>query len=156
MKQIEVNVGKTKVVATYKPLFRQMVEIELINPYMGLKLELAKDGDEYNLFDEVQSEQFVRESLILIVKQIENVIRYRSIYQDLNEEYKQITDIMWSVLQTMDMSSRDKFKYHCELQNRVRDEIFNQLRTMIPEINKDKQAEFLIYPYQLSKILSVI
>lgn len=56
----------------------------------------------------------------------------------------------------MDMSSRDKFKYHCELQNRVREEINTQLRTMIAEINEDNKAEFLIYPYQLSKILSVI
>lgn len=51
---------------------------------------------------------------------------------------------------------RDKFKYHCELQNRVREEIFEQLITMIAEINEDNKAEFLIYPYQLSKILSVI
>ena len=156
MKQIEVNVGKTKVVATYKPLFRQMVEIELIAPYEGLNLEFAKDDDECNLFDEVQAEGFVKELLILIVKQIENVIRYRSIYQDLNEEYNKITDIMWSVLQAMDMSERDKFKYHCELQNRVREEIKTQLKTKITQINEDNQAEFLIYPYQLSKILSVI
>ncbi|MBD5353045.1 MAG: hypothetical protein HDR86_09515 [Bacteroides sp.] len=156
MKQIEVNVGKTKVVATYKPLFRHAVEVELIAPYEGLKLEFAKDDDECNLFDEAQAEEFVRESLLLIMKQIENVIQYRSVYTKLNDEYKKITDIMWAVIKQLDMSSRDKFKYHCELQNRVRYEIFNQLRTMIPEINKDKQAEFLICPYQLSKILSVI
>lgn len=156
MKQIEVNVSKTKVLATYKPVFRQMVEIELINPYKGLKLEFAKEDDECNLFDESQAELFVKESLSLLIKQIDNVIRYRSIYQDLNYEYKKITDIMWSVLQAMDMSSRDKFKYHCELQNRVREERFEQLRAMIPEINEDNQAEFLISPYQLSKILSVI
>lgn len=156
MKQIELNVGKTKVVATYKPLFRQAVEVELIAPYECLKLEFAKDDDECNLFDEAQAEVFVKESLILFIKQIDNVIRYRSIYQSLYAEYKKITDIMWSVLQTMDMSSRDKFKYHCELQNRVREEINTQLRTMIAEINEDNKAEFLIHPYQLSKILSVI
>lgn len=156
MKQIEVSVGKTRVVATYKPLFSKMVEIELINPYRGLKLELTKDDDECNLFDEAQAEVFVNESLILLMKQIDNVIRYRSVYTKLNDEYKKITDIMWSVLQAMDMRSRDKFKYHCELQNRVREEIFEQLRAMIPEINEDNKAEFLIYPYQLSKILSVI
>lgn len=156
MKQIEVNVGETKVVATYKPLFSQMVEIELINPYKGLKLEFAKDDDECNLFDDELAEEFVKESLALVIKQIENVIRYRSIYQSLNDEYKEITDIMWAVLKEIDMSSRDKFKYHCELQNMVREEIFTQLRTMILEINKRNQSEFLIYPYQLSKILSVI
>lgn len=156
MKQIEVYIGKTRVVATYKLLFRQMVEIELINPYEGLKLEFAKDDDECNLFDESQVEVFVMESLSLLTKQIDNVIRYRSIYQDLNDEYKKITDIMWSVLLAMDMSSRDKFKYHCKLQNIVREEIFKQLRSMIHEINEDNQAEYLITPYQLSKILSVI
>lgn len=156
MKQIEVNVGKTKVVATYKPLFRHAVEVELIAPYEGLKLEFAKDDDGCNLFDEAQAEEFVRESLRLLMKQIENVIRYRSIYQDLNEEYNKITDIMWAVLKEMDMSSRDKFKYQCELQNMVREEIFKQLRTMITEINERNQSEFLIYPYQLSKILTVI
>lgn len=156
MKQIEVNVGKTKVVATYKPLFRHAVEVELIAPYEGLKLEFAKKDNECNLFDEAQAEEFVRESLLLIMKQIENVIQYRSVYTELNDEYKKITDIMWSVLQSMDMSSRDKFKYHCELQNRVREEINTQLKTKITQINEDNQAEFLIYPYQLSKILSVI
>lgn len=156
MKQIEVYIGKTKVIATYKPIFRQMVEIELINPDKGLKLEFAKDDDECNLFDESQAEVFVKELLALLIKQIENIIRYRSIYQSLNDEYKKITDIMWSVLQAMDMSSRDKFKYHCELQNRVRDEIFERLRAMIPEITENNQAEYLIYPYQLSKILSII
>lgn len=156
MKQIEVNVGKTKVIATYKTLFRQAVEVELIAPYEGLKLEFAKDDDECNLFDEAQAEVFVKESLILLIKQIENITRYRSIYQGLNDEYKKITDIMWSVLKAMDMSSRDKFKYHCELQNRVRDEMFERLKTMISQINEDNQAEFLIYPYQLSKILSIV
>lgn len=156
MKQIEVNVGETKVIATYKTLFRQAVEVELIAPYEGLKLEFAKDDDECNLFDEAQAEAFVKESLALLIKQIDNVIRYRSIYQSLYDEYKKITDIMWSVLQAMDMSSRDKFKYHCKLQNRVREEINTQLKTKITQINEDNQAEFLIYPYQLSKILSVI
>lgn len=156
MKQIEVNVGKTKVIATYKTLFRQAVEVELIALYEGLKLEFAKDDDECNLFDEAQAEVVVKESLILLIKQIDNVRRYRSIYQGLNDEYKKITDIMWSVLKAMDMSSRDKFKYHCELQNRVRDEMFERLKTMISQINEENQAEFLIYPYQLSKILSIV
>lgn len=156
MKQIEVNVGKRKVVATYKPLFRQMVEIELIAPYEGLKLEFAKDDDECNLFDDEQAEEFVKESLIHLMMQIKNVIKYRTVYTKLNDEYKKITDIMRSVLQTMDMSSRDKFKYHCELQNRVQEEIFKQLRAMIPEINEYNQEEFLIYPYTLNKYFSVI
>lgn len=156
MKQIEVNVGKTKVIATYKTLFRQAVEVELIAPYEGLKLEFAKDDDECNLFDEAQAEVFVKESLALLIKQIDNVIRYHSIYQRLNDEYNKTTDIMWSVLQAMDMSERDKFKYHCELQNRVREEINTQLKTKITQINEDNQVEFLIYPYQLSIILSMI
>ena len=156
MKQIEVNVDETTVVATYKPLLRQVVEVELIAPYEGLKLEFAKDDDECNLFDEAQAEEFVRESLVILIKQIENVIRYRSVYTELNEEYKKITDIMWSVLQTMDIISRDKFKYHCELQNRVQQEAFNQLRTMIPEINEGNKDEFLIHPHALTNILSVI
>lgn len=156
MKQIEVYVGKTKVIATYKPIFRQMVEIKLIAPYMGLKLEFAKEDEKCNLFVEEQTEEFVKESLILLMMQIKNVIRYRSAYTYLNDEYKKITDIMWAVLKEIDMSSRDKFKYHCELQNMVREEIFKQLRTLILEINERNQSEFLIYPYQLSKILSVI
>ena len=156
MKQIEVNVGKTKVVATYKPLFRHAVEVELITPYKGLKLEFAKNEDECNLFDEAQAEEFVRESLLLIMKQIENVIQYRSVYTELNDEYKKITDIMWSVLQSMDMLSRDKFRYHCELQTKVQEEIFKQIRTMIAEINEYNQNEYLIYNNQLIEILSVI
>lgn len=156
MKQIEVNVGKTKVVATYKPLFRYAVEVELIAPYEGLKLEFAKKDDECNLFDEAQAEEFVRESLVILIKQIENVIRYRSVYTELNDEYKKITDIMWSVLQSMEISPRDKFKYHCDLQMRVQQEVFNQLRTMIPEINESNQEEFLIHLYALTNILSVI
>lgn len=156
MKQTEANIGETKVIATYKTLFRQAVEVELIAPYEGLKLEFAKDDDECNLFVDEQAEEFVRKVLILLVKRIENIIRYRNIYQNLYDEYKKITDIMWAVLKEMDMSSRDKFKYHCELQNRVRDEVFERLRTMIPQINGDNQTEFLIYPYQLSKILSIV
>ena len=140
MKQIEENVDETTVVATYKPLLRQVVEVELINPYKGLKLELAKVDDECNLFDEAQAEEFVRESLMLVIKQIENVIRYRSVYETINSEYKQVTDIMWSVLQSMDISSRDKFKYHCELQTRVQEEIFKRLKTMIPEISEYNQT----------------
>ncbi|MDE6266226.1 MAG: hypothetical protein K2M07_02615 [Muribaculaceae bacterium] len=156
MKQIEVNVGKTKVVATYKPLFRHAVEVELVAPYEGLKLEFAKDDEECNLFVDEQAEEFVKESLILIIRQIENVIRYRSVYTELNDEYNKITNIMWTVLNEMEIPSRDKFRYHCELQDRVREEIFKQLRTMIPEINEKNQDEFLIHPYQLSKLLSVI
>lgn len=156
MKQIEVTTEKTKVTATYKPLLRQVVAVEFISPYEGLKLEFAKNDDECNLFDEAQAEEFVRESLILVVKQIENVIRYRTVYTELNDEYKKITDIMWSVLQTMDMSPRDKFKYHCELQNRVQEEIFKRLKTMIPEINESNKDEFLIHPHALTNILSVI
>ena len=156
MKQIEVKTEKTKVIATYTTLFRQVVEVELITPYKGLKLEFAKDDDECNLFDEAQAEEFVRESLRLLMKQIDNVIRYRSIYQNINDEYKKITAIMWSVLQSMDMSSRNKFKYHCELQTRVHQEVFNQLRKMIPEITDHNQSDFLIHPYHLSKIITVI
>lgn len=156
MKQIEVNVGETKVIATYNPIFRQMVEIELINPFKGFKLEFAKDGDECNLFDEVQAEVFIKESLALLIKQIDNVIRYRSIYQNLNKEYKKITDIMLAVLNDMDITSRKKFRYHCELQTKVQEEIFKQIRTMIPEINEYNQKEYLIYHNQLIKILSVI
>lgn len=156
MKQIEVYVGKTKVIATYKPIFRQMVEIKLINPYKGLKLEFVKDDDECNLFDEAQAEVFVKESLILLIKQIDNVRRYRSVYTKLNDQYKKITDIMLAVLNDMDMTSREKFRYHCELQTKVQEEIFKQIRTMIPEINEYNQKEYLIYHYQLIKILSAI
>lgn len=156
MKELNIEIDGRQMTAIYKPIFRHLVEIELIAPYKGLKLEFAKEYSECNLFDEAQAEVLVKESLPLLIKQVENIIRYRSIYQTINDEYKKITDIMWSVLQAMDMNSRDKFKYHCELQNRVRDEMFERLRTMIPEITENNQAEYLIYPYQLSKILSII
>lgn len=156
MKQTEANIGETKVIATYKTLFRQAVEVELIAPYEGLKLEFAKDDDECNLFDEAQAEVFVKESLILLIKQIDNVRRYRSVYTKLNDQYKKITDIMLAVLNDMDMTSREKFRYHCELQTKVQEEIFKQIRTMIPEINEYNHKDYLIYHYQLIKILSAI
>lgn len=156
MKQIEIETENTRAIATYKPLFRHEVEIELISPYKGLKLEFAKADDECNLFDDAQAEAFVKESLVLLVKQIKNVIRYRSVYQTINEKYKTITDVMWTVLKAMDMPPRDKFRYHCELQKRVQEEIFSTLRELIPEINEGNQVEFLICPYQLSKILTAI
>ena len=156
MKEIQLEIVGIKIISTYKAVFKHLVEVELIEPYKGLQAEFAKVDDECNLFDEVQAEEFVKESLFLLMRQIDNVERYRPIYQTLIDEYKRITDTMSSVLRSMEMASRDKFKYHIELLDKVRDEFDNKLKTMIPVINENNQTEFLIYPALLSKILIVI
>lgn len=156
MKEIQLEIAGIKIIATYKIVFRHLVEVELIEPYKGLQAEFAKVDDECNLFDEVQAEELVTESLFLLMRQIDNVERYRPIYQTLIDDYKRITDTMSSVLRSMEMKSRDKFKYHIQLLDKMREEFNNKLKSMIPVINDDNQHEFLIHPSLLSKILIVI
>ena len=156
MKEYNIEIDGQQVTATYKTIFRHMVRIELITPYKGLKLELIKDDEECNLFVDEQAEEFVKESLVLIMKQMENVVRYRSIYSEIKDEYKKIADIMWNVLKELDMDSREKFRYHCKLREKLHEEIFKQLRIMIPEISEKNQKEFFIYFYILNEYLAVI
>lgn len=157
MNKITITIDNQEVIVTYTPLFRHLIEAEFIKPSSGLKVECGTDREDCNLFDKTQAEDFVRKSVKLLIKQIQNIIRYRKVYQTVCGDYKRITDIMWAVLKSMDgMSSREKFQYHCELQTKVQEEIFSQLRTLIPDINECNQEEFLIPFYTLTKILSAI
>lgn len=157
MNEITVTTDTQKVIVTYKPILRHLLEVEFVEPYRGLKVECGTDREDCNLFDPSQAETFVEVSIKLLIKQIQNINRYRKVYQTISDGYKQITDIMWAVLKSMQgMSSRDKFRYHCELQTRVQEEIFSRLRTLIPDINESNQEEFLIPFYTLTQILSAI
>ncbi len=157
MNETTIITDTQEVIVTYKPLFRHLVEVEFIKPYRGLKVECATDREDCNLFDPSQAEAFVEASVKLLIRQIKNIIRYRKVYQTICKDYKHLTDIMWGLLKSMaGMSSREKFRYHCELQTKVQEEIFSQLRTLIPDINESNQEEFLIPFYTLTKILSTV
>lgn len=157
MYEITVIAEKQEVIATYQPIFRHLIEFEFITPYEGLKVEFATDREDCNLFDPSQAEAFVEMSVKLLIKQIQNVIRYRKVYQSVCDDYNRITDIMWAVLKSMQgMSSREKFRYHCELQSRVKEELYSRLKTEIGEITPDNESEFLVTPYLLNKILAFV
>ncbi|WP_300646060.1 hypothetical protein [uncultured Duncaniella sp.] len=157
MNKITITIDNQEVIVTYTPLFRHLIEVEFIKPYSGLKVECGTDRENCNLFDPSQAETFVVAFVKMLIKQIQNVIKYRKVYQNVCDDYKRITDIMWAVLKSMvGMSSREKFRYHCELQTKVQEEIFSRLRTLIPDINEYNQEEFLMPIYTLTKILSAI
>ena len=157
MNEITVTTDTQEVIVTYQPIFQHLIEVEFVKPYEGLKVECATDRDDCNLFDPTQAKPFIEASVKLLIKQIQNVNRYHKVYQTISDDYKHITDIMWSVLKSMQgISSRDKFRYHCELQTKVQEVIFSQLRTLIPDINESNQKEFLIPIYTLTQILSAI
>lgn len=157
MKKITVDFEGQKVEASYKTIFRHYVEAELITPYRGLKVEFVKADEECNLFIESQAEEFVIESLHLLMKQIQNVIKHRTIYQGLYDDYKRVTDIMWAVLRETECKiQRFKFGYHIALQSRVREEFEGELQRLIPEITEENKREYFIYPTPLSKILSAL
>lgn len=157
MNKITITIDDQEVIVTYTPLFRHLIEVEFIKPYSGLKVECGTDREDCNLFDKTQAEAFVEVSVKLLIEQIQNVIRYRKVYQIVYDDYKRITDIMWAVLKSMQgLRSREKFRYHCELQAKVQEEIFSRLRTLIPDINECNQEEFLIPFYTLTKILSTV
>lgn len=157
MTRLELEIDGQNVEATYKTIFRHYIETELITPYKGLKVEFVKADEDCNLFIESQAEEFVIESLCLLMKQIQNVIKYRIIYQSLYDDYKRLTDIMWSVLRETECSvQRFRFRYHIALQSRVREEFERELQQQIPEIMEENRHEYFIYPTPLSKILSAI
>lgn len=157
MNTITLEIDGQTVEATYKTIFRHYVEVELITPYKGLKVEFVKADEECNLFIDSQAEEFVIESLCLLMKQIQNVIKYRIIYQSLYDDYKRMTDIMWAVLrETKCRVPRFKFRYHIALMKRVREEFERELQRLIPEITEENKREYFIYPTPLSKILPLI
>lgn len=157
MNEITIITDTQEVIVSYKPLFRHLLDVEFVKPYGGLKVECATDREDCNLFDPSQAEAFVEASVKILIKQIQNVIKYRKVYQTISDDYKHITEIMWSVLKSMQgLSSREKFRYHCELQIKVQEEIFSRLRTLIPDTNEYNQEEFLMPIYTLTKILSAI
>jgi len=157
MNRITITADKQEVIVSYRPLFRHLIEVDFIKPYEGLKVECATDRNDCNLFDSAQAEAFVKMSVNLLIKQIQNVIKYRKLYQTINDDYKRITDIMWAVLRSLEgISSRDKFQYHCKLQTRVKEELHSRLRTEIAAINTYNEAEYLINPYFLNKILAFV
>lgn len=157
MNKITIITDSQEVIVTYMPLFRHLIEVEFMKPYEGLTVECATDREDCNLFDPSQAEAFVEMSVKILIKQIQNAIKYRKVYQTISDDYKRITEIMWAVLKSMQgLSSREKFRYHCDLQAKVQEEIFSRLRILIPDINESNQEEFLIPIYTLTQILSAI
>lgn len=156
MNKIIVTTDKQEAIVTYQPIFSRLIEIEFIKPYEGLKVECRNDREDCNLYDPIQAQLFVESSVKLLIKQIHNVIRYRTVYQTFSDDYKRITAIMWSVLKPTKkrISPRDIFRYQCELQTRVMEELYSRLKTEIGEINAENEVEYLINPYLLNKILS--
>lgn len=157
MNEITVIADMQGVIVKYQPIFRHRLEVEFVKPYSGLKVECGTDREDCNFFDSAQAEAFVETSVKLLIRQIQNVIRYRKIYQTVCDDYKRITDIMWAVLKSMqEISSRDKFRYHCELLTRVQEEMFSRLQTMLPDVNESNKEEYFIPFYTLIKILPVV
>lgn len=157
MNKIELEIDGRKVESTYKPIFRRLVEVELITPYKGLKVEFVTADEEGNVFIETQAEELVTESLRLLMKQIQNVIKYRSIYQRLNDEFSRIADLMWSVLRETECSDqRLRFSYHLALESRMCREFERELQQQIPELTEENKQEFFTRLSLLNKILSRI
>lgn len=157
MKTIHIDINGKSVEARYAVLFRHIVEIEVISPYKGIKYQFTTDIDTANLYDTEQAEEFVKETLHRLVRQIRIVGTYQHIYKALNERYIQIAELMWNVLQRMQFNNAsDKFWYHSELQKRVLNEFNNELSTLIPDNKERYKGDFLVHPALLTQILAVI
>ncbi|MBD5339942.1 MAG: hypothetical protein HDR94_00030 [Bacteroides sp.] len=148
--------GKT-IEARYAVLFRHIVEVEVISPYKGIKYQFTTNDKTANLYNPEQAEEFVKETLHRLVRQIRIVGTYRHIYQALNERYRQIAELMWDVLQRMQFNNAsDKFWYHSELQKRVLEEFNHELSTLIPDNKERYKGDFLVHPTLLTQILAII
>lgn len=143
--------------ARYETLFRHIIQIEVISPYKGIKHEFTTDIETANLYDPEEAKEFVEEILCRLHRQIRVVETYLSIYRALNDRYIQITELMWDVLQRMHFNNAsDKFWYLSELQKRILDEFYHELRVLIPDNKERYKGDFLIHPALLSQILTAI
>lgn len=157
MKTIYLNIYNKPFEARYTVLFRHIVEVEILSPYKGIKYQFTTDIETANLYDSEQAEEFVKEILQRLVRQIRIIQTYRHTYKALNERYRQIADIMWDVLQRMEFNhASDKFWYHSELQKRVLDDFYHELSVLIPDNKEKYRGDFLVHPALLTQLLSVI
>ncbi len=157
MKTIRLDINGKPIEARYTTLFRHIVEVEVLSPYKGIKYQFTTDIESANLYDSEQSEEFVKEILKRLVRQIRIIETYRHIYQALNDRYRQIADLMWDVLQRMEFNcTSDKFWYHSELQKRVFEDFNHELRLLIPDNKERYKGDFLVHPALLTQILAVI
>ena len=157
MKTIQLNIDGKTIEARYVVFFRLIVEVEVISPYKGIKYQFTTDNKTANLYDPEQAEEFVNEILHRLIRQIRIIKTYRHIYQPLNDRYRQIADMMWDVLQSMQFNcASDKFWYHSELQKRVLDDFNHELSTLIPDNKEMYKGDFLVHPALLTQILAVI
>lgn len=157
MKTMQIDINGKIVEARYNVLFRHIVEIEVLSPYKGIKYGFTTDIETDNLYDPEQAEDFVKEVLQRLVRQIRIIKTYHHIYKALDERYRQIADMMWGVLQRMEFNEMsDKFWYHCELQKRLLAEFNHELSTLIPDNKERYKGDFLVHPALLTQILAVI
>ena len=157
MKTIDIHINGKHIEARYTTLFRHIVEIEILTPYKGIKYQFTTDIETANLYNPEQAEEFVKETLHRLVRQIRIIVTYRHLYQALNERYIQIADLMWDVLQRMQFNcASDKFWYHSELQKRVLEDFYNELSILIPDNKERYKGDFLVHPALLTQILAVI
>ena len=157
MKTIRLNINGKTFEARYTVLFRHIVEVEVLSPYKGIKYEFATDIESVNLYYAEQADEFVKEVLQRLVRQIRIIQTYRHTYELLNDRSRQIADIMWDVLQRMQFNNAsDKFWYHSELQKRVVDDFYNELKVLVGGNEERYNGDFLVHPALLTQILAVI
>ncbi len=157
MNTIYLDINNKHFEARYTVLFRHIVEVEIIAPYKGIKYQFTTDIESANLYDSEQAEEFVKEILHRLERQIRIILTYRHTYQALNDRYRQIADIMWDVLQRMEFNNAsDKFWYHSELQKRVLDDFTHELEVLIPDNKENYRGDCFVHPALLTQILSVI
>ena len=142
--------------ARYDVLFRHIVEIEVLSPYKGIKHEFTTDIETANLYDSEQAEDFVKEVLQRLVRQVRIIQTYRHTYEALNKRYGEIADIMWDVLQRMEFNqASDKFWYHYKLQKRLLEEFNHELSVLIPNNKVRYLNDCFVHPSLLTQILAV-
>ncbi len=157
MNTIYLDINNKHFEANYLVLFRHIVEVEILAPYKGIKYQFTTDIESANLYDSEQAEEFVKEILHRLERQIRIILTYRHTYQALNDRYRQIADIMWDVLQRMEFNNAsDKFWYHSELQKRVLDDFTHELKVLIPDNKENYRGDCFVHPALLTQILSVI
>ncbi len=157
MNTIYLDINNKHFEANYLVLFRHIVEVEILAPYKGIKYQFTTDIESANLYDSEQAEEFVKEILHRLERQIRIILTYRHTYQALNDRYRQIADIMWDVLQRMEFNNAsDKFWYHSELQKRVLDDFTHELEVLIPDNKENYRGDCFVHPALLTQILSVI
>lgn len=152
---IDIN-GKT-IEARYAVLFHNIVEVEVITPYKGIRYEFSADFETADLYDTAHAEEFVKEVLQRLEKQIRIIQTYRYTYEALNDKYQQIAGLMCDDLQRGEVNNlSDKFWHHHALRKRLLHEFNNELSTLIPDNKERYKGVYLVHPALLSQILSAI